>query len=571
MIRFLKITAFLGTFSLLVSCSQVLQTIDLEIDTEDSLEQQEFSVIEKTLTIGEAKKQRMTPYLRTVLQSGRGENARPIPEKVAMKSNLPPNKKEQEYIIGVGDVISFSKLTENNKIKFNDENVWPKNFDDLNYKLGIGDTLALTFINEETTTTGFESTDSESENTIFLPQKLKSTINSRGRIGSDGSVLLLEVGRLEAIGKTLNELRTEVRNNLIRNGVNPRFQLEILEFKSQRAYLTINRTSQVILLDDKKTTLREILTSAKVGLQPGTSTRVKLQRSGKEHVMTLRAVFKKNAPEVHILDRDHVFVEDSSSAVFAVDSVVNEDGNILIDGLGTVKAAGFTLGGLQSKIKRLIENLPDSQNTFQIQITEFNSQKALVNIPGTQGGLISLGSKPVSLEEVLTESGLSIDGNSIIRITLHRDEKTFIFTLDELFKFNSQGLILQPNDHILTEILTYKEDKVFVLGAISPTIVTINPSKRDSLADILFTVGGVLSSTNAKRSEVYLLRGSNPVVAYHLDAQSPTRLIVADAMELRPNDILYVAEQPIASFNRALATIVPLRLLLRDIQDDNIP
>ena len=53
--------------------------------------------------------------------------------------------------------------------------------------------------------------------------------------------------------------------------------------------------------------------------------------------------------------------------------------------------------------------------------------------------------------------------------------------------------------------------------------------------------------------------------------QSPTRLIVAEAMELRPNDILYVAEQPIISFNRTLTTIVPLRLLLRDIQDENIP
>ena len=42
-------------------------------------------------------------------------------------------------------------------------------------------------------------------------------------------------------------------------------------------------------------------------------------------------------------------------------------------------------------------------------------------------------------------------------------------------------------------------------------------------------------------------------------------------MELRPNDILYVAEQPIVSFNRTLATIAPLRILLRDIQDDNIP
>ena len=59
------------------------------------------------------------------------------------------------------------------------------------------------------------------------------------------------------------------------------------------------------------------------------------------------------------------------------------------------------------------------------------------------------------------------------------------------------------------------------------------------------------------------------MVAYHLDAQSPTRLIVADAMELRPNDILYVAEQPIISFNRALTTIIPLRELLGDISEGN--
>ena len=109
------------------------------------------------------------------------------------------------------------------------------------------------------------------------------------------------------------------------------------------------------------------------------------------------------------------------------------------------------------------------------------------------------------------------------------------------------------------------------MGGVSPQIFKINPANRETLADVLFTSGGPLSASSAKRSEVYLLRGSSPVVAYHLDAQSPTRLIVADAMELRPNDILYVAEQPIVSFNRTLATIVPLRILLRDIQDENIP
>ena len=113
--------------------------------------------------------------------------------------------------------------------------------------------------------------------------------------------------------------------------------------------------------------------------------------------------------------------------------------------------------------------------------------------------------------------------------------------------------------------------EILNLLASPPQIFKINPATRETLADVLFTSGGPLSSSSAKRSEVYLLRGTNPVVAYHLDAQSPTRLMVADAMELRPNDIVYVAEQPIMSFNRTLATILPLRILLRDIQDENIP
>ena len=97
----------------------------------------------------------------------------------------------------------------------------------------------------------------------------------------------------------------------------------------------------------------------------------------------------------------------------------------------------------------------------------------------------------------------------------------------------------------------------------------INPANRETLADVLFTSGGALSASSAKRSK-YLLRGNSPVLAYHLDAQSPTRFIVADAMELRPNDILYVAEQPIMSFN-AHRNNCTSRLLLRDIQDENIP
>ena len=215
--------------------------------------------------------------------------------------------------------------------------------------------------------------------------------------------------------------------------------------------------------------------------------------------------------------------------------------------------------------------VPDSQNAFQIQVTNFASQKALITSNGKPGVLIPITDIPAKLSEVLTQNGLSIDANNVIQISLKRDGQVYAFSLDDLLASDGPDIYLQPDDHISTQVLPYKENKVFILGGVSPQIFKINPANRETLADILFTSGGPLSASNAKRSEVYLLRGKNPVVAYHLDAQSPTRLIVADAMELRPNDILYVAEQTIISFNRALATIVPLRILLRDIQDENIP
>ena len=218
-----------------------------------------------------------------------------------------------------------------------------------------------------------------------------------------------------------------------------------------------------------------------------------------------------------------------------------------------------------------MQPVPDSQNAFQIQITNFASQKASLTPQGGPSVLIQITDTPANLSEVLTQNGVSIDVNNITQISLQRDGQTYEFSLDDLLASDGPKIYLQPEDHISSQVLPYKENKVFILGGVSPQIFKINPANRETLADVLFTSGGVLNSSSAKRSEVYLLRGTNPVMAYHLDAQSPTRLIVADAMELRPNDILYVAEQPIVSFNRTLATVVPLRILLRDIQDENIP
>ena len=575
MIKFLTTISICLLASLFSGCSQVLQTVDLQIDNIDRSIQDEFNVVGKVLTIREAREQNKSPYKRMVLQSGRGDKARVISESLVVKSMFPSQTELSEYRIGIGDTLTISKLIQNNRSNFKNQNQWPENNDNNNYILGIGDNLALSlfFVREQTTLSRMtpKNDDDPEEDEQFIFEKQNINLQTNARIVSDGSVLLAEVGRLEAKGKTLNELQSEVRNILIRNGKSPRFQLEIVEFNSQKAYLTINNTSRVIILDEQKITLRDVLISSSVGFTPGVTTKIRLQRNGKEYLMWLRDIFSESAPDVNIYNGDHIFVEDSSTNLISSVSTVDHEGYVVFAGLGRIKAKHRTLGDLRSEMSSIMEKIPGSENTFQVQITNFASQSALVTIPGKPGGVIPITDIPVALEDILTENGLSFDGNSITRIKLKRNDKSYIFTLKDLLESKFGKLYLQPNDRITTETLSYKENKVFILGGVNPQIFKINPSNRETLADVLFTSGGVLSSSSAKRSEVYLLRGSDPVTAYHLDAQSPTRLIIADSMELRPNDILYVAEQPIVSFNRTLATIIPLRLLLRDIKDNNIP
>ena len=298
---------FIGTVS---GCSQILQPVELEINSRDSSIQEEFSVVEKTLTIAEAKKQNISPYNRLILQAGRGNNAKPISEILATKSNLPSINRPSKYKIGIGDTLTFSRLIENNRTQIENEINWPKNRTSFKYTLGVGDHLALTLLKEETKLSFAPGVDGEDQRLVTETQN-DIVLKTEGRIGSDGSVLLLEIGRLEAKGKTLNELQSEVRNILIRNGASPRFQLEIIDFKSQKVYLTIEGASIIRMLDDQQTTLRDILTSANVGFKSGTVTRVRLLRNGTEFLMQLSDIFYRGAPNIVIYNNDHIFIEES--------------------------------------------------------------------------------------------------------------------------------------------------------------------------------------------------------------------------------------------------------------------
>ena len=81
--------------------------------------------------------------------------------------------------------------------------------------------------------------------------------------------------------------------------------------------------------------------------------------------------------------------------------------------------------------------------------------------------------------------------------------------------------------------------------------------KQANLVDILYGSGG-FSPATGDPSQIYVLRKSGGhIVAWHLDASNTAALVVAQDMQMRPGDIIFVEEQKITKFGRALDQALP--------------
>ena len=386
----------------LFGCSAIVEPVALPGVAPDAEGQEEFEINVQALDFAAAKKLNSGSYDRIVSMPGSGSSANAVSERSLRKTSFPPIVGSQPYKLGVGDEVALIQYTD------------------------ASPSIARL-------SAGVDVGDNGLPAGVSLPSSSSNIISTTGRVGTDGSIFLIGVGKIEALGREISELRDEVRSILIRNGSAPNFQMEIQRFNSQRAYVTTDgasgRASSVIPITDKGTTLREVIATSGVAFNESALTLIKVQRGGKTYSFRLADLLAENAPKV----------------------------------------------------------------------------------------------------------------------------------------------LIQGDDHFFVQTLKYLPGKVFLLGGVAPQIMPIQPEVRQTLADILFAPAGPLASPSAQRSAVYLLRGRKPVEAHQLDAQSPLSLLVANEVELRPNDIVFVAEQPIITLNRTLANITPLRILLRDIEAGNIP
>lgn len=287
------------------------------------------------------------------------------------------------------------------------------------YRVGLGDTLTLTRFE---TVSGLTNDDARD-----------AVISFSSRVGRDGRLLFLETGPLSAQGEPLEDLRDEVSGALIRNGIDPRFQLEITGFDSQKVFFLetlLSASGEVTVgegsvggtaaytITDRPLSLRELLVTAKIKRQPALVQYVEVLRGTTRYAMPVSHIFSPTAPEYYLAGGD---------------------------------------------------------------VVEFR--------------------------EYSRDAGVA-------------------------YAFG---------------------------GAAQPQEIQLSAGVPITLAHVLFRDGGALSAPSAAKSDVYILRGREPIVAYHLDATDPSRITLASLLEIQRDDVVFVSEKPIYQANTLITLISPLR------------
>lgn len=299
---------------------------------------------------------------------------------------------------------------------------------------------------------------------------------------------------------------------------------------------------------------------------------------------------------------------------------VREDGAISIPNIGAVSIAGMTLEEAEARLFRaLVENQVDPD--FSLEISQFNSKKIVVGGAVANPTIVPVTLNTPNLGQVLTAAGgLSLQDEEFASIRLYRDgalyqipirdfynrpalQRTRLVDGDAIYvdtsydldraltfyqqKINVLSLRNQARAQALSELSTQiglrraaldeqrsnfqaranlgaeKRDYVYLAGEVNKQSRFALPyGQQANLADVLYENGG-FSTQTGNPAHIYVLRASaNPaefgaVTAWHLDAGNAANITVATQMEMRPNDVVFIEEQPITKWNRALSQFFP--------------
>jgi polysaccharide export outer membrane protein len=374
------------------------------------------------------------------------------------------------------------------------------------YRIGVADVVLLS-----ANTTGATLND--------VPALIAAQNRRQGYIvQDDGAIAVPDVGRVRIGGLTLEEAEAAIFQALVSQRLDPTFSLEIAEFNSQR----VSIGGAVKSPELAPITLKPLYLSEALQLAGGVSASdpdyvlIRLFRNGEVYQAPLRRLYADGGlNDVLLRDGDSVFV-DTRYDVANARSYFEEQLRLRD---AELREREFTFRQTQSEIEEA--RLATTLAQFQYQRAQLQQQLVRMRI-------------------------------DIANYNAQRENVDRIESADARAAFKDR-----------LELGAVKRDYAYIAGEVrKPSRMELPFETRASLADLLFKDGGIDMKTS-DYAEIYVLRRSirpeeaGGVTAYHLDASNAAALTEAAVFELRPNDVVFVAEQPITTWNRVLVQLTP--------------
>jgi polysaccharide export outer membrane protein len=236
--------------------------------------------------------------------------------------------------------------------------------------------------------------------------------------------------------------------------------------------------------------------------------------------------------------------------------VVDHQGRIQMPLVGPLKVEGLTEDGARALVAgRLAKYIASPNVTLRVQA--YRSKRVYIDGEVKSPGLQAINDIPMTLVEALNRAGGLLPTADQSRLVLERGQERYRINLRELVLKNiNPGLVmLAPGD--VVRVGSRDESKVFVSGeVVTPRSLTMHDG-RLTLNEALGETGGI-SPLSGDARQVYVVRKTaERTRVFRLDARLASSLAMAEAFELQPKDIVYVAATPLANWNRNLSLLFP--------------
>jgi polysaccharide export outer membrane protein len=246
---------------------------------------------------------------------------------------------------------------------------------------------------------------------------------------------------------------------------------------------------------------------------------------------------------------------------------VTSEGYVSIVEVGRVDVVGKTISEVEASISgAFLRSGVDPR--FEVSVQGFNSQKIFFG-GAVQPIALPFTDRPISLTEVMTTSGVTLDPSSDKLVKIFRGGEEYRLSAREVMTGSSSAkYYLQGGDRVYIENMFYRPETVILAGEVgSQSLFPISAEARPTLSDAMFSRGAIALFTSDS-SQIYLIRRrGDSAVAYHLDGSNPARLSIASEIELRPQDVIFVAEQPVTRYNRVMQQLLGAMAATRELRD----